>query len=72
MNILSDFLSNRKQKIGLNGSVSMWVSVNAGVPQGCILGPLLFLIYINELSNNLSSSNNSLFADNKSLFSATL
>ena len=68
LNILTDFLSNRKQRVVLNGQVSTWTSVNAGVPQGSILGPLLFLIYINDLSDNLSS-NVKLFADDTSLFS---
>ena len=54
----------------LNGQVSAWASVNAGVPQGSILGPLLFLIYINDLFDNLSSSAK-LFADDTSLFSVT-
>ena len=52
----------------LNGQHSSWDNVNAGVPQSSILGPLLFLIYINDLSNNLSS-NCKLFADDTSLFS---
>ena len=56
LNILTDFLSNRKQRVVLNGQVCTWASVNAGVPQGSILGPLLFLIYINDLSENLSSN----------------
>ena len=67
-NILSDFLRNRKQRVTLNGQSSSWTNVNAGVPQGSILGPLLFLIYINDLPDGLSS-NAKLFADDTSLFS---
>ena len=47
---------------------SSWVSIEAGVPQESILGPLLFLIYIDDLSDDLSTTAK-LFADNTSLFS---
>ena len=53
----------------LNGQTSSWTNVHAGVPQGSIVGPLLFLIYINDLSDNLTS-NAKLFADDTSLFLA--
>ena len=52
----------------LNGQHSSWKDVTAGVPQGSILGPLLFLVYINDLSNGLKS-NPKLFADDTFLFS---
>ena len=68
LNILSDFLKNRKHRATLNGQSSSWTNFNAGVPQGSLLGPLLFLIYINDLSDGLSS-NAKLFPDDTSLFS---
>ena len=68
MNTIIDFLSFRKQRVVLNKKVSKWTSIEAGVSQGSILGPLLFLIYINNLSDDLST-NAKLFADNTSLFS---
>ena len=68
MNTIIDFLSFRKQRVVLDGQISQWTSIEAGVPQGSILGPLLFLIYINDLSDDLST-NAKLFADDTSLFS---
>ena len=68
MNIITDFLSFRKQRVVVNGQASPWVSIEAGVPQGSIVGPLLFLIYFNDLSDDLSTTAK-LFADNTSLFS---
>ena len=64
----TDFLKGRKQRVALNGQNSSWENVEAGVPQGSILGPLLFPIYSNDLPDNLSTIVK-LFADDTSLFS---
>ena len=68
LNVITDFLYQRKQRVVLNGQHSSWTNIEAGVPQGSILGPLFFLIYINDLSDGLTS-NPKLFADDTSLFS---
>ena len=68
LNTLTDFLDNRTQTVILNGQYSSWAKVEAGVPEGSILGQLLFSIYINDLSENLAS-NPKLFADDTSLLS---
>ena len=66
-NLLENYLSDRFQRVLLNGQTSSWRLVLAGVPQGSILGRLHFLIYINDLPNKLKS-NAKLFADDTSLF----
>ena len=58
----------RKQRVVLNGQYDSWFSMEAVVPQGSILGPLLFFIYVNDLSNDLIT-NVKLFTDDTSLFS---
>ena len=66
--LLTDFLKNRKQRVILKGETSSWTEVNARASQSSLLGPLLFLTYINDLPDGLSS-NVELFADGTFLFS---
>ena len=65
--LFENYLSGRLQRVVLNGQTYSWRPVLAGVLQGSILGPLLFLIYINDLPDELKS-NAKLFAENISLF----
>ena len=61
-------LHARYQRVVLNGPTSAWELVKSGVPQGSVLGPLMFLIYINDLQDNIQSTCN-IFADGTPLFS---
>ena len=56
LKLFESFLSNRHQRVVFNAQASSWADVKAGVPQGSILAHLFFLIYINDLSENLKST----------------
>ena len=63
----SDYLQNRSQRVVINGQSSSWGSVLAGVPQGSVLGPLLFLIFINDIVD-IVRSEIKMFADDTCLY----
>ena len=68
LKLLSSYLNERKQRVLLNGHESDWGFGVSGVPQGSVLGPLLFLIYINDLEKGIKSKI-IFFADDTYLFS---
>ena len=64
----NSYLTDRFQRVVLSGIESDWVRVTSGVPQGSILGPKLFLMYVNDIPTELNNSKSSLFADDSKLF----
>ena len=64
---IEDFLGNRTEEVVVNGPKSECGMVQSGVPQGTVLGPLLFLIYINDIESQITSTIH-LFADDSALY----
>ena len=65
---LKSYLTDRQQRVTINGAKSPWGKILAGVPQGSVLGPLLFLIFINDITHIITRCKIRLFADDTCLF----
>ena len=67
MEWIKSYLFSRKQRVVVNGIESDWININAGVPQGSILGPLFFLVFINDIVLEVNCSIK-LFADDTTIY----
>ena len=67
--VLQSHLTNRKQFVRLSNADSEMENIEIGVPQGSVLGPLLFIVYINDLLNSAPNLSYVLFADDTNVFS---
>ena len=68
ISLIADYLSNRKHRTKVSGEFSKWHDIDTGVPQGSILGPLLFNIYICDLFYSLENFNIANYADDTTPF----
>ncbi len=64
---IEDFLKDRKQRVLVNGENSSWTEIDSGIPQGSVLGPVLFLIYVNDLPDVVECMTK-MFADDTKLY----
>ena len=64
---IEDFLSNRRQRVSVNGSLSHWLEVLSEFPQGSVLGPILFIFYVNDLPGSVESIT-MMFADDTKVY----
>ena len=69
LNLLLDYVSFRKQRTKVGSAYSKWSKVRRGIPQGSILGPLLFNIFINDIFMIIEQSDICNFADDNTLYS---
>ena len=67
LNWRTDYLNGRQQQVITRGCTSTLKPIKAGIPQGSVLGPVLFIIYVNDIADSLLSFTR-LFADDSSLF----
>ena len=68
LNWFQAFLTCRRQRVVINGQTSSWLDVRSGVPQGSVLGPLLFILYINDLHHSVTDSTLKVFADDVTIY----
>ena len=67
LNRIKDFLSNRQQRVVIKGACSEWKGITSGVPLGSVLGPILFLVYINDLPDVINGPMK-IFADDTKIY----
>ena len=69
LTLFKSYLYSRSQRVSINGSLSQMVDINSGVPQGSVIGPLFFIIFMNDLPDKIVNSSCYLFADDSKLLS---